>query len=353
MSADSAPPWRVARTRTAPVPGRLVVAALCGAVLAFATAPATAAPSDSGLAETLYQAARTLMADGKYAEACPKFAESYRVSPATGTLLNLAACHEAQGKLASAWAEFMDGAVAAQRDGRPDRVQYAEEHSKAIFPRLSRLTIVAAPGVDTSELEITLDGVIVGSATLGVAAPLDPGEHVIQAKAPSKRSFIQKITLGQDADEQTVTVVALVPEAPTPAVVPPPSVAPQAAATTEPQRAVAPERPAPIPASVWIAGGATIALGVATVVTGAMYLDRRSSYQDHRATTDDPNDEGPDHDAAQTLGVVNAVVFAGALVGAGLTTYFYITRPKAPVVTGKLTAKAAPGFASLVVSGEF
>src|SRR5882672_7960826 len=144
------------------------------ALVAAIAAPRTAiAQKQVVLAETLYQTGRDLMTAGKYAEACPKFAESYRLDAATGTLLNLAACHEAEGKFASAWGEFTDGANAAERDGRDDRVEYATDRAQALLPKLSRLVIDTAQGVDRAALQISLDGAEVGAAALGVPMPLD------------------------------------------------------------------------------------------------------------------------------------------------------------------------------------
>lgn len=336
-----------ATTRGFAHPRWLVPWAAC-ASLALVGAPARADTSNSALAESLYQAARDLMAQGNYAAACPKFAESYRVGPATGTLLNLAACHEAEGKVATAWGEFTEAAVLARRDGRTDRVQFAEERSNALLPKLSRLTISAEPGVDVSALEIRLDGSVVGAATLGVAAPVDPGEHVVDVTSVGKKPIIIRVTLAPDADQKTVTIPAL---AAAPAAPPPPVAAQPVSPAPAPPKEV--ERSRPIPTSAYVAGGATVALGAATIVTGAMYLSRRTDYKEYRKTAESEDDHGPDYGPAQTLGTVNAVLLAGTVVGAGLTAYLYFTRPEAPVRTGKVTLSVGPGFSGVAASGEF
>ena len=64
----------------------------------------------SAQAEVLFRQGRDLMAAGKVAEACSAFDESQRLEPEITTLLNVAACREKLGQLATAWGLFLDAA---------------------------------------------------------------------------------------------------------------------------------------------------------------------------------------------------------------------------------------------------
>src|SRR4051812_48456348 len=93
-----------------------------GAVLCCAPLVARAAtPADKAAAESLFASALALLSEKKFSEACPKLEESQRLDPASGTLLNLAWCHEMEGKTATAWAEYKKLLALADAEGRVDR----------------------------------------------------------------------------------------------------------------------------------------------------------------------------------------------------------------------------------------
>src|SRR5262249_6620454 len=137
---------------------------------------------DKALAESLFQAGKELMKQGKVDEACPKFAESNRIDPSAGTLLNLGKCLEAQGKTASAWATYKEAIVVARAAGQTKRVVAAQQFVSDLEPKLSKLRI-DAPNPPAG-LTIKCDGVAIGTAAIGVAVARDPGEHVVEAGAP-------------------------------------------------------------------------------------------------------------------------------------------------------------------------
>jgi len=199
-SDDSGPPLASRRAR------RLMFAGLLACAFG-ASRGAAAAGSDADrlLAQSLFDQAKQLMDAGRYGEACPKLAESQRLDPAGGTLLNLALCHEEEGRLATAWADFKEALGAARRAGRPDREQAARAHIAALEPRLARLTLEVRhpdPG-----LVVKIDGALVGGAAWNTATPVDPGWHEVIAAAPEKKPCSQRVEI--QARQQTTLIILL------------------------------------------------------------------------------------------------------------------------------------------------
>src|SRR5580692_11189003 len=80
-----------------------IALAVAGAV---SGSEARAESIDPAVADALFRKGREAAEKGDWATACPKFAESQRLDPAPGTLLNLADCEEHLGQLASAYEHF-------------------------------------------------------------------------------------------------------------------------------------------------------------------------------------------------------------------------------------------------------
>jgi hypothetical protein len=163
----------------------------------------------SGAAQALFDEARRLVADGRSADACPKFAESQRLDPASGTLMHLGDCYLKTGRIASAWAAFGDAASVASAEGKVERAQTARGVATALEPKVSRLTIRVPDESDAPSLVVQCDGVAVGRAAWGVAMPIDAGAHIVEASAPGRRSRAASVTVGEDAAQVDFAVAPL------------------------------------------------------------------------------------------------------------------------------------------------
>ncbi|HMR81473.1 MAG TPA: hypothetical protein PKD61_40465, partial [Polyangiaceae bacterium] len=162
---------------------------------------------DVAAAEALFREGRALMDKGEYAVACKKLAESQRLDASSGTLLNLASCHEKEGRTATAWAEYLAAARLAKTQGRPDRADEARKQAAELEPKLSYLTINVAKKVPG--LEIRRGDVKLEASTLGSKLPTDPGAHEITITAPGHESLTMQVSVGSDGDAQTLSVPAL------------------------------------------------------------------------------------------------------------------------------------------------
>jgi hypothetical protein len=192
------------------VRGAVVVFALAGASL-FAFPAAAQSGGESATAQALFDQARTLMDSGHAEEACPKFEESQRLDPGSGTLLNLARCYEQTGRLASAWSKYLETVAAAKNVGNSGREAEARARADALKPRLSNLSVTPAPELrNVQGLEITRDGAPVGSAQWGLPIPADEGEHKLAAKAPGYRPWETVVVVKGEGSTATAEVPMLV-----------------------------------------------------------------------------------------------------------------------------------------------
>ena len=144
-----------------------------------------AAEPASPQAQSLFEEGRTLMEKGDLDRACPMLVDSQRIDPGGGTLHNVALCHEKQGKLATAWAEYNEALSVAIRDDRKDRQDFARAQIALLRPRLPELLVVLSPG-EIAGLAVEVDGSPLAPAALGVPFPVDPGAHGIVARAPGR-----------------------------------------------------------------------------------------------------------------------------------------------------------------------
>jgi hypothetical protein len=327
----------------------LLVAAACTSLVRIAGADAT--PADQALAQSLFDEGRKLMAEGDFVHACPKFVESERLDPGGGTVLNLALCHEGEGKTASAWTEFNEAVSRGIRDGRPERVAKARERIAALEPVLSRLT-VSVTGAVPPDLQVTVDGTVWAPATRGVAVPLDPGEHVVAASASGGRPWSTTIVLGRTGDAKTVVVPDLQGA--------PPSAPPTGN-----------DMPASPPAESSAGSGSALrttglvvgGVGVAGVGVGAVFgllaMSQWNQQKSDCATSTNCASHSAalaDHSSLVTDGAVSTVGFVagGVLLAGGALLYLVAPASTSPSSAGVIwVPSAGPRDVSLGVRGSF
>ena len=87
-------------------------------------------------------------------------------------------------------------------------------------------------------------------------------------------------------------------------------------------------------------------------MTGVSYLNRKSDYDELKKTAPGADATKQRRDSAQRMGYVNAGLWVATALGAGVTTYFYVTRPARTTAT-RVLPWAGPESAGLSVAGAF
>lgn len=310
----------------------------------------TAARADMASAEALFKSAKKLFDEGKIAEACSKFAESQRLDPSAGTLLNLARCHKEQGRTASAWAEFLAAKRLAKSQGRVPLVEEAQRQADALAPALSKLTVVVEAPVDG--IVVTRNGERVTNASFGTPLPVDPGRYEIVAVAPGYLRWEKRIQVEGGADQKTLSIPPLeaVPAEPAPG----PTTEP---VTQDSRRDAAPASHDGKRVAGFAVGGAGIAVTATGLVFGVL---ARSKYRDAEGacpTFSDCSAEAMSlrRDANTFANIANVGVAIGLAAVTTGVVLFVVHKSKRPEREGRVSVGpvAVRGGGGAALSGAF
>ncbi|WP_437292460.1 hypothetical protein [Sorangium sp. So ce426] len=346
--------------------GRLLALAMFLAALLSGGRDARA---DTAAAQALFDAAKQLMAQGKYADACPKLEESQRLDPGIGTQFNLAACYEQIGRTASAWSMFLEVAGASRAAGQLEREKVARQRAAALEPRLIRLTITA-PADSPADLQVKRDGALVGRAQWGTPVPVDPGKHTVEASAAGRAPFARSMELTRAGASETLAIPPLPAGAPARDAALPPSgpAAPAGAAAPPPSGAplapVAAHAPAPPAApltkrrnkGMMVTGIVLTSLGTIALLGGGLVIASTPSCSGDGCEYDpssDPfsDDAGYEEDGAEGAGV-GLVVGGLVLAGVGIPLAIVGGR-KVPVQPEKQAASTPAPPPELVIGPRY
>jgi hypothetical protein len=269
-------------------------------------------------ADSLFQEAAQLFARGEIKVACERFAASYKLDAAPGTLFNMAVCHERDGRLWRARGELLEFVDRAIKVGRPEKAQPAIEHVAAIEARLPRIQLVTP--ADGNVESISLDGVGVAVEDRNKPIVVDPDkpQHDLEFRGRGLVSRVAHVPTDHAATVVRVDVPVLTPEG-TPVPAPGPGVPPP------------PGAPHPTRTAGLIVGGVGLAaLGVGGIF-GALTLSEKSAAASacpaasHVCT--DPSkvsDAQGHHSTAETDSWVSTIGLGAGLVGVGVGAYLML-----------------------------
>lgn len=240
------------------------------AALALCAARDARGQATNPAAQALFEEGRTLLEAGKLDQACSKFSESYRLFPFPGALLNLADCHERQGKLATAWAEFQSTERLAQTQGRASHAAEAARRAALVAPKVPYVIVRADE--TPAGLVVKLGPLTLGEGSLGSRLPMDPGEHEVSAEAPDRLAWSSRVRVEAGGADREVRIPRLAPRAPAPG----PTSAPVAASGPPVDSAPRGDDGASRRTLAYAAGG----LGVVALGVGAYFgLSAQSAYK--------------------------------------------------------------------------
>ena len=317
---------------------RVASALVLGAALVVPTVSfAQATPEELAAARQLFNEGKDLEKQKSYGGALEKFKKVAGVKMTPQVRFHIALCEENLGHLVDAINGFALAADEAKRAGSTatEVAENAPRRAEALRLRVPTLRLDVTGNVLTSK--ILLDGAPVAASQIGVAMPIDPGDHAVEVQdAAGKATFHKDLKLEEKASKRleiTVNDVEVVAAKVDAAPPPPP-----------PERSRAP---------VFLAGG----VGVASLIASGVFFGlRASTISTVAATCADPvNYTGCKGTAearaamvnGRTYSTITSVTLGVGLAGLGAAgILWFVTSPKeavAPTKAGVMLVPTGPG----------
>lgn len=303
----------------------------CAGALVFGAFVLVAPAAMASDAETLFREGRKAIQAGDYPTGCAKFAESEKLEPAPGTLLNLADCEEHLGRFSKS-AEHYRLAASGFPKNDPRR-KLAMERAQTLDARVGRLTLKLGnvpPGT-----VVRRDGADLPTSALGREEPADPGDVEIVVVASGRRDRSYKVHV--DEGKPTIVVLEAGEPIPAPAARDDRVVKPVVGPSDADVRSARTRR---------TVGYALAGVGVASLavgaVTGILALDRAATVDEHCDADVRCDQEGLDAaESGEVLAPVSTVTIAAGVLLVGAGVYFLLTsKPprtgQSPVASGTL-----------------
>lgn len=355
------------------VTGRVLLA--ISLVLPSVRAGAAPSESDLALSTDLFNKARKKSDAGSCksapvgdAAACREardlYRRSYKLNPqGLGALKGQAQIEEALGLVASAVRHYRELSPRAAADPSPEKKAWAKpalDAAAKLEPRVPHLTL-ALPKDAPEGTVVEIDDETIASAAWNVALDVDPGPHLIKAKAPGTEPFSAEVSLAEK-ESKTVEVKLTKVAAPTEPSTPKPVEPTQPGPVTKPP-APTPEPPKPIE-PVREGSGSTqrtlamvgIGLGVVGVGVGlGLGFAAKASRDEHCDKTTKLCDTQGSLDSAKGLasGATIVTSVGAVLLVGGVVWYVLAPRSRAVPTAAWVSPAVVPGGGALVAGGTF
>ncbi|MBI5533347.1 MAG: tetratricopeptide repeat protein [Deltaproteobacteria bacterium] len=331
--------------------GALAIGLACLSAGAHAQPAPQNPPSDSDPREqqraVLYKEGLTLADQGRWSEAVEKFRQVVSIRSAPPALFTLGQAEEKLGRLASAERTYERALADARATNNPQVADASIRAIAALTPRVPRLIVRldrSVVGLDPTTIVATVDGERIA---LDTPTKVDPGDHVVRARAPGKSTFEAKALLVQSRTFEVLLqfVAEGAPPAPT-----------SSAGLGDPNGPPASSSASrPFPVGPALLAGAGLALGIVGYVVRANGKSDYDSASDQCPGGSCPNQALVDDSNSGRNRMITGTVVLGmgiaAVAGAGVWWAVGSSRSNAPRVG--LQVRPSPTGTSAWLVGSF